>query len=259
MPERHAHSDFLQHFTPGLLDPAVPTPDIVTGHSGKTANKRFNVYRNNVTASLVNAVGQVYPLTRKALGEDRFRAAALTYVRTNPPTSKLLFEFGYGFDAHLQRHGFDENAPWIGDLARLERAWLDVYHAADAAPLAAEALGAIAPEALGDAVFEPHPAARLLRLDTAAVSAMTALRSDDDRRDFAGAPAETALVTRPALAVTVRALRGTDAIFFDALMAGRSLAEAAGTAQESGDFDLAAALGAVLESGAFTAVNAPNQ
>ena len=56
MHERHAHGDFLQHFTPGLLNPQVPTPANVAGHSGKAAHKRFNVYRNNVTVSLIDAL-----------------------------------------------------------------------------------------------------------------------------------------------------------------------------------------------------------
>lgn len=256
MPERHAHSDFLRHFTPGLLDPETPTPANVTGHSGKTAHRRFNVYRNNVTASLVGAIGQVYPLTRKAMGEEAFRAAALTFVRDCPPTSKMLFEYGHGFDAHLRRHGFDAGKTWLGDVARLERAWLDAYHAADAEPLQPQALATIPPEKLAETVFEPHPAARIVACGSAAVSVMAALKSGGDIGTASAGPAETALITRPALAVDTRSLAPAVAVFFTALFDGTPLGEAAGAAQEAGDFDLAAAIGAVVETGAFTAVRA---
>ena len=255
MPERHAHGDFLQHFTPGLLNPEAPTPANVSGHSGKSAHKRFNVYRNNVTASLVNAIGQVFPLTRKAMGEEAFRAAALTFVRDCPPTSKILFQYGHGFDAHLAEHGFDRERPWLCDLARLERAWLDAYHAADADPLQPAALGAIAPEKLGEAVFEAHPATRIIACATPAVSVMAALKSDADPAAASAGAAETALITRPALAVDLRSLAPAVAVFFTALAQGTPLGEAAGAAQDAGNFDLAAAIGAVLETGAFTAVH----
>ncbi len=256
MPERHAHGDFLDHFTPGLLNPDVPTPDTVTGHSGKTAHKRFNVYRNNVTASLVGAIGQVFPLTRKAMGEDAFRVAALTFVRDCPPTSRLLFEYGDGFHAHLVRHAMTAGKPWLADLARLERTWLDAYHSADADPLPPQALGTIPSERLADAVFTAHPAARLIPCESAAVSIMAALKQDGDVSAAVEKPAETALVTRPALAVDMRALSGGNAIFFAGLLDGKPLGEAAGAAQDAGGFDLAAALGAVLESGAFRGVSA---
>jgi len=258
MPEHHA--DFAAAFAPGLLDPDQPTPDFVTGHSGKAANLRFNVYRNNVTASLLAAVGEIFPLTRRALGEDAFRAAALTFVRDHPPTSKLVFEFGHGFDRHLADRGFAAgDRGWIADVALLERIWLDAYHAADEDPLAPAALGAIPPEKLGAAVFRTHPAARLVACRTAVVSLMAALKSGDDTDAALGKarerPAETALVTRPALAVDVRALDDAAVAFFAALVAGKPLGEAAGEASIHEGFDLAAALGAVLETGAFASVD----
>ena len=44
-----------------LLDPERATPRGVTGPHGKAAQKRFNVYRNNVTHSLVTALTEIFP------------------------------------------------------------------------------------------------------------------------------------------------------------------------------------------------------
>lgn len=260
MPESVDHSDFMTRFTPGLLNPDEPTPGTVTGHSGKAANKRFDVYRNNVTASLVNAVGQVYPLTRKALGEDTFRHAALTYVRTSPPTSRLLFEYGQAFGLHLKNGGYMGGRPWLGDLARLERAWLDAYHAADAGPLTAEAMATLPPDRLGDAVFNAHPAARLVSSAYPVVTIWSRLKSGEfDAASPVHERAETALVTRPALTVDVRALSPALATFFGQLMGGAPIGEAATTAAEnpSGGFDITMAIAAILETGAFVTVSVP--
>lgn len=257
MPERSLHADFAEAFAPGLLDPDETTPEFVVAHSGKAAHKRFDVYRNNVTASLLSAVGEIYPLARRALGEGAFRAAALTYVRDCPPTSKLLAEFGHGFDRYLAANGFAAGERgWIADVAAVERAWLDAYHAADADPLAPAVLGAVAPEELAGTVFRVHPAARVLACGTPVVSAMVALKAGDDIGPVLDRRAETALVTRPALAVDVRALTGANAAFFTALAAARPLGEAADEASAHDGFDLAAALGAVLETGAFASIDA---
>ena len=40
--------------------------------------------------------------------------------------------------------------PWLADTARIERAWLDAYHAADAEPLSAVALGSFPQERLAE-------------------------------------------------------------------------------------------------------------
>jgi hypothetical protein len=33
-----------------------------------------------------------------------------------------------------RRYDYAQTMPWLADVARIERAWLDAYHAADAAP-----------------------------------------------------------------------------------------------------------------------------
>ena len=122
-------------FSAALLEPDRETPALVSGPAGKAAAKRYNVYRNNVTVSLIDALAAVYPAVQRITGVEFFRAMARFHIRETPPTSPLLFEYGRDFPAFIERYEYAQGMPWLADTARIERAWLDAYHAADAAPL----------------------------------------------------------------------------------------------------------------------------
>lgn len=126
---------FAERFASALIDPTHPTPVGVTGPRGKGAVKRYNVYRNNVTVGLIDALAAIYPAVQRITGTDFFRAMTRFHVRATPPTSPLLFEYGRDFPAFIQSYEYAQDLPWLADVARIERAWLDTYHAADLPPL----------------------------------------------------------------------------------------------------------------------------
>jgi hypothetical protein len=141
-------------------------------------------------------------------------------------------------------------------VARIERAWLDAYHAADAEPLAHEALAGVPPGQLADIGFVAHPATRLLRSRHPAVSLFAAARSGGSTEGIETAGPEDALVTRPGPEVVVRRLPAGGAAFLESLMAGEPLGAAAAAAlDESPDFDLAANVAGMLAAGAFAAID----
>src|ERR1700744_2024324 len=155
-PEPHQLSSYAAAFASALIDPGSETPSLVTGPSGKTAVKRYNVYRNNVTASLIEALAAIYPAVERITGAEFFRAMARFHIRATPPTSPLLFEYGRGFPDFIENYEYAREMPWLGDTARIERAWLDAYHAADVPVMTAEAFAAIVPDALHAVRFVPH-------------------------------------------------------------------------------------------------------
>src|ERR1700756_1327137 len=136
-------SSYAATFAAALIDPERETPAIVVGPAGKGAARRYNVYRNNVTVSLINALAAVYPAVHRITGAEFFRAMARFHVRATPPTSPLLFEYGREFPAFIEQYEHASSMPWLADTARIERAWLDAYHEADAEPLPAAALAAV--------------------------------------------------------------------------------------------------------------------
>jgi hypothetical protein len=242
-------------FTRALLDPDGATPTVVAGPKSKAAVKRYNVYRNNVTVSLINALAAAFPATQRITGVDFFRAMARFHVRAAPPTSPLLFDYGRDFPDFIERYEYARSVPWLADVARIERAWLDAYHAADAQPLLPSDLAAVPSERLPDIALKPHPATRVIRSRFAAVTIFTASRSDGPANHVEVVAPEDALLTRPTLEVEVRQLPFGGAIFLSRLIAGEPLGAAASAAlSEAPAFDLSANIRGLLEAGAFTAV-----
>lgn len=243
----------LAAFSSALSDPETGTPQGLVGPNGKKAVKRFNVYRNNVTVGLIAALADTFPAVQRLVGEPFFEAMARVYVQTEPPSSPLLFRYGDGFADFLEHFEPAQHLVYLPDVARLERAWLDAYHAVDAPVLAPEALSAVAPEALADLRFDTHPAARIIRSRFAAVSIFSANRLSETVPPIDAAVSEDGLITRRDTDVEIRHLPPGAAAFFSALVDGQPLGAAAEVAvSQAEDFDLASAIGAMLEAGLFT-------
>jgi len=242
-------------FAPGLTDPAIVAQEDVVATSGKGVIKRYNVYRNNVTVSLIDALAAIYPAVQRITGVEFFRAMARFHVRATPPVSPLLFEYGRDFPAFIESYEYSRDMPWPADTARIERAWLDAYHAADLAVLAAEALGSIEPASLASVCFKPHPAARIVRSPYPAVAIFAMNRTDGPVSPLCSSEPEDALVTRPGQEVVVSRLPAGGATFLLNLLEGASLGEAVEAAfQETPSFDLQANLAGMISAGVFTAV-----
>jgi hypothetical protein len=247
---------FAAAFAQGLTDPDCSTPPGVVGPRGKAAIKRYNVYRNNVTVSLIDALAATYPAVQRITGVEFFRAMARFHVRATPPTSPLLFEYGRDFPTFIETYEHAQTMPWLADNARIERAWLDAYHAADTPQLSADALAAVPADKLGDVAFIPHPAARVVRSAYPAVAIFTMNRVEGPITTLRSSAAEDALITRPDMEVAVRLLSPGGAAFLRTLFAGGTL-ETATTAAvtEAPSFDLAANIAGMIEAGVFTSLH----
>jgi hypothetical protein len=146
--------------------------------------------------------------------------------------------------------------PYLADTARVERAWLDAYHAADAPPLSPNALAAVPPDRLGDLVFTAHPATRIVRSAYPAVAIFAMNRVEGPVTALRSNAAEDALITRPDIDVAVRLLPPAGAAFLTNLIGGEILGAAGATAfAETPSFDLAANIAGMIEAGVFTAIN----
>jgi hypothetical protein len=238
-------------FRAGLLDPAHPAPPGLTDAAGRPAGKRYDVYRNNVSASLIEALEQGFPVILKLVGREFFRAVAAVHVRAAPPTSPLMMLYGAEFADFLAGFPPAQSLPYLPDVARLEYAIRLAYHAADAAPLPGTALAAIAPEALPDTRLHFAPAVRVV---TSAHPILGLWRANT----VPGAPAptpgaEAVLVARPDMDPTVTLIPAPALPVLTALMAGTPL----GPAFDLGgpDTDPAALLGLLLSNGAIIALS----
>ncbi|MBU1176377.1 MAG: DNA-binding domain-containing protein [Alphaproteobacteria bacterium] len=247
-------------FAAALLHPDLDVPQNLVDPHGRIASRRFAVYRNNVIVSLIEAVKSSFPAVLALVGETFFAEMARRFVRQAPPQSPLLFDYGRDFAGFIEDFEPAKSLPFLADVARLDRAWLDAYHAADAAPFAPAALAGRHDAALSETRFVPCPATRLVASAFPVVAIWRAAR-DGCQPHFSSAPqAEWALVTRPDLNIDVVPLDAATGGFFRDLLAGAPLGVAAEQALAADPgFDFGHALGLVVSGGAFAGVSAPNR
>lgn len=258
-PREGAAPDFQDAFSAALFDPdAGPPPGVAAGADGRPAEKRFAVYRNNVIASLIEALGKAYPAVERLVGPEFFKAMAGVHVRAHPPQSPVMLFYGEAFPEWLEAFQPAASLPYLPDVARIERARRRAYHAADATPLTpadAEAVfGALAPEAVALSRIQLHPS---LHLVSSAHPALSIWRmADAGGGGKAPAGPERTVIVRPDETVEMRAADAGAFAFLDALSAGARLVDAAtaGTTAHS-DFDLAAALRGGLTAGFFASID----
>lgn len=243
-------------FAHALLDADVSAPDGIVGPDGKPDSKRFNVYRNNVVVSLTEALSNTFPAIVSLLGDDYFSALARTYVIKHPPASPVLMWYGAEFPDFLD--GFPPLAdyPYLGDVARLEWAWLQSYHAKDSPVLDPATLGSVPPDNLGSVVFVPHPSAAVISSRWPVWDLVRANRFDPQAEaEIALDESQSVLVVRPDLEVDLFLLRPGGDVFVSEALNGATLNAAAEAAMKSdAGFDLSQTLSDCLSCGAFSGI-----
>lgn len=149
-------------FTNALLRPELPTPADIIAPAHDSATRRFAVYRNNVIASLSDALDTAFPAIRALLGDTNSRNIAGVYCRAHPPTSPIMQQFGADFGVFLG--GFEpvKRFPYLTDIAKIEIALRQAYHPADNSGDAAVTLSTYTPDQIARARFTFAPAVQLI-------------------------------------------------------------------------------------------------
>jgi putative DNA-binding protein len=130
---------------------------------GRQIAAGLSIYRNNVRSALTRVLGDTFPVVRRLVGEDFFGYLAHEYFHSAPPTSPLVSHYGDRLPAFLVAFEPVKPLPYLADVARLERLWLEAYHAAEACPLAPDTLVDLVGEDVGEARFSLHPSLHLLQ------------------------------------------------------------------------------------------------
>ncbi|GGE34213.1 DUF2063 domain-containing protein [Primorskyibacter flagellatus] len=236
-------------FRSALLDPSSDMPVTLTDGAGRPAGRRFSVYRNNVAVGLTEALIDGFPACHALLGDEMFRAMAGAFLRAHPPASPVMARFGEALPEFMDAAPQLSKMRWIGDVARLECALRQSYHAADGTPLSPEDLAAIPPEALGDTRFGLVPSVRVLLSDWPVLSIRR--RALDPAAPQAQPGAEDVLILRPVYDPEPHLMTRGDLPFVESLRRGATLAEAAASAGD--DYDPTRLLTLLMQSHALTA------
>lgn len=198
-----------------LLDPnAVPQP-------------RFAIHRNNVLQSLIAALEAGFPVTRRLVGNDFFTAMARIFVHQHPPDSALMMLYGVDFPRFLQNFAPLESLPYLPDLATLEQALRESYHAADATPIPPEVFATLT---------EAHrltlaPALRLIRSDWP----IWAIWTTGGAAPLPRTESTDVIILRPGFDPVPHPLPAGGGPFIGALLQGQSLGQALSSAPRTLD------------------------
>jgi hypothetical protein len=213
--------------------------DVVEPSSRLGSAERLAVYGNAYFARLVECLGEEFPATRHALGEETFESFAFGYVNDSPSSSYSLGFLGERFAQYLiETRPTDVPKPgwpdFLIDLATLERTYAEVFDGPGPESLDTlkpEDLQAIPPERVSEIRFVPVPSLRLMEASFPVHEYVTAVRRD--RAPEIPMPAETLLViTRREFVVRRGTVSRAEFQLLRAIIDGNTLGQAIELAAE---------------------------
>lgn len=243
-------ADFQDDFVRALNGAAAQDPRV----AALAAQPGFAVYRNTVFKGCVDALRANFPTVERLVGVDWFRSAALIYAQATPPDDARLLLYGASFPTFLAGFEPARELPWLADVARLDRFWLEAHIAPDEPALTAAEVAGHTPEAFTQLVLKLHASARWGWFGAHPV--YTIWRTN---REAVALPEELAwrgegaLLLRAGARVTWRALGAGACALLDACAAGRELGVATLNALEAEPaLDLAALFSELFADGVFS-------
>jgi hypothetical protein len=247
----------ISAFAAALSDPGASPPATTRGRLCAPDARRFSVYRNNIAVGLTGALEARYPVSRRIVGVDLFRAMARAFASARKPRSPVMIAYGEDFPelaaAYVASLGAGPNLAHLAEVARLENAWVEAYHAENAPVASVADLGKLSPDQLPGMRIEFHAAARLLRFVTPAASIWASYQCGAEPAAPNRWTGEDALITRPDCDVRVRILPPLAYGFASSLQQGATLLEAT-LAADDAEFDPGTHLIGLVESGAVALI-----
>ena len=118
-------------FATALLDSNKDLLPLLAEPVSFDREQRFNIYRNNVQHSLIEALEASFPVLRQLVGAQAFTSLATRFIRRSPPHSPYLVEYGDRLSSFLQSCAELSEYPFLAEVAKLEFQLLRSTHAAD--------------------------------------------------------------------------------------------------------------------------------
>jgi hypothetical protein len=156
-----AQTNFIETINdgPDRLDPSLfagPPDRILLG---------LKAHANTISHARIVALEETFPLTRQHLGEVAFNTIARDFAETETAKASDSNRIGLSFPDCL-------SDPATKELAQIEWAWLESYHAAEAVPLTLDDLATLEEAALLAVAIAPHPSARMVTISAPIASAI---------------------------------------------------------------------------------------
>ncbi|RST31256.1 DUF2063 domain-containing protein [Sphingomonas ginkgonis] len=210
----------------------------------------MRVYRNTVLSGCVEALRANFPVLNRLLGEELFTALAVDHASLCPPRSPVLAAYGQRFPDWLEEQPILLELPYLSDVARLERLFLESLFAADQPALRPGETG-VTPDwqALR---LRLHAATRFDWCNRSAMSIWLAHQDELGSELAIDGRAEGALFTRPRLSVLpIRIDRPAHRFLFGIRLGETVGASAIATAKLYPHADVGALFASLVSAGAF--------
>jgi len=156
--------------------------------------ERLSIYGNMYFSRLAEILAEEFPTVQHLLGKELFGEVVRDFVTRHPSNHYSLTRLGSKFPAYLADEAHDlPDREFVADVATVERAMEDVFDARRVEAIQFEDLTAIPMERWGDVRLQTIPALRLLQLDYAVNTYITAVREDRHMDIPAATPAFVAV------------------------------------------------------------------
>jgi putative DNA-binding protein len=219
---------------------------IIRGDERLSTHERVAIYADAYFYRLLEVFKEDFPATLAVLGDTHFHNLITGYLIEYPPTEPSIMHAGRHLPDFMRGHPLTESLPFIADLATLERALVEIFHAADATPLTAADLSVIPSEQWPALAMRRHPASRLLKFGWHVEDIQRAV----ERQESWQAPAAAAvhiLVSRRDGKIFYRALESDERAALRLVEKGASFAAICeAVAGDTGEHDAAARISGLL-------------
>ncbi len=202
--------------------------NIFINENNLTAEKRLQIYRNNIFITLTTALRNIYPSIQRLVGEEFFAGLANKYIRVHPSTSGNLHAFGDKFAEFISVFPPAQTLSYLPDVARLEWAYHEVFHGEDYISFDINKLKSIPKEKYGNIKFKLNPNCRLFafRFPIVHIWQICKIETNNQAEVNLAEGGEKVLVIRRQLEVTFEKLTEGEFVLLSALKRGIIFAEA---------------------------------
>jgi hypothetical protein len=154
---------------------------LIATRQGLAPRDRLGIYANAYFYRLLDIFKEEFLCTYTVLGDINFHNLITGYLVEYPPAEPSVFYAGRHLAVYIEtRNGpvraLIAHVPFLADLARLERACLEVFHGADAEALEPTSLRAFNPESWPFLRLGLHPAAQIFATEWRIEALMTTIK-----------------------------------------------------------------------------------
>ena len=168
---------------------------VVGGDERLDAVQRLDIYANMYFWRLLDILRGDYGAVAAAVGDDGFHNLVTDYLLACPSVHPSVRNVGARLPDFLGRHPLAAGRPWLGELARLERARVDLFDGPDGQPLTLDDLRQLAPDQFAALPLPLVPSHLLLQVGHAVDDVWRAVE-DEQPIEAPAAGARTLIVWR---------------------------------------------------------------